>query len=517
MKQSNNNSLVNFEGIKMPNAVALERNILGAMLLDSEAIARLSDVLQADSFFVPAHTVLYEVLLKLFYRNTYIDQHIVIDHLERNDLLDNVGGYKYIMQLTNISSISNYMHNAAIVEELAARRRIFYASIKAANDALNPDTDVFGLVSGYQKSLQDAYANSQDEKDVTPSGVGMEMIKHMERMALAPSYVVGVPFGVRELDKLTGGGHPSNLVTIGMRTRVGKSATAIAFMYHSTMVPLLDADGRLINNIFKSKYPAAFFSQEMRAIEVFVRMTSEEVFRISGHTIPYEDIALGRFKPSYKPFIQKAVQNLMERGFYIDDSPALNTVQLKTKLMRYKDKYGITHAYIDYIQLMRALKVDETKTTADKIAIIMAELKTIAKQLNICIVVLSQLSRETEKGGGVRPPIITDMKGSGGIEENSDVIILGHRPEIYYTGRDDGSENEHGIMYLDVVKNKQGSTGLLKSKFNVMINTFTETDFSDLQSPEYLAKKQEIEEGMVKFVDDFKVYLNPDKDDDAPF
>jgi replicative DNA helicase len=448
-------------GYLPPQDIDTERIVLGAIIKEQGIINRVADILKVDSFYVSAHQVIYEAILALFKKSVPIDYVTVASQLSDMGRIEEVGGGYYLSTLTNsIVNTANISQWVLRVEEKAIARR----SINIFNEAIQSmyedhDTDIFDRLSDIDEKLFQARKAKGANKNVDPKFVAEELKAHILR-GIAFKGQSGLNTGIKDLTRITGGWQKQSLITIGARTRHGKSALAAVCMYAAV----------------KDGEPSVFFSMEMRQIELFARIACMKLVE-DGHThlnysrffrgldLTEEDVAL----------VFQAIDDVAQLPIYIDDTPSLSAMQIKTKLMKYISDYGVTSAYVDYIQLA---EIAEKKfgNRAEGISQTMTDLKNMAKIFDIPIIVLSQGDRNTEKGFA-KAMSLADLKGSGGIEEKSDVVILLYRPEVNSDDPvNENGDSDIGFMYIDVAKNKMGGTGVLRIPFDVKTN-YIDPDF----------------------------------------
>jgi replicative DNA helicase len=461
-------------GLVPPQSLDLERVLLGCILVDTSIMSKVCGILSVDTFYNPQHQAIYEAMLILFKKSSPIDYHTVIDTLRSVGKLDNAGGSDYVRDLTEIVSASNYEIYARKLEEKAIGRRIISICNETLSRVYQGEDDIFELIGNHNDSVFKAQSALTSYKNITPQFVGDMLIDEMVS-GMTKQGMNGIPFGVSEIDRIIGGKKGGQIITIGARTRHGKSAIAAGFMFNST---LLLNDGYGVDPSIKnpSVFPAGFLSMEMKNTEVFARLVSMEIKRLFNKRVPYSRISRGRLEEWQADLVIKAKDSLAKRGIYIDDTPALNTMMVKSKIMKMINDYGVKEVYIDYIQLISD-DSQKNKNRAQQISDWYTEFKNMAKLFDIPITILSQVDRLTEKGGQPRPPVIADLKESGGIEEKSDIIILLYRHEV----NDPNVVDEHGnslagIIRVDVAKHKQGDVGVIDMPFDVAINTFGEVE-----------------------------------------
>lgn len=467
------------EGVVPPQSLDLEKTVLGCILIDTAIMGKISNLLSIDSFYSPQHQLIYEAMVALFAKNNPIDYLTLTEELKRSGKIESAGGENYVRDLSDVVSTANYEVYARKVEEKAIARRVISISNETQQRLYEGVDDVFDVVNEHSEKIFKAQSSLNSHKNISPDHVGRLLIDQMYA-GMRSDGMIGVPTGVPMIDSKTGGFQKQWVITIGARTRHGKSAVAAGFMYNATLIdhPDFGVDASVKS---RSLFPTGFLSMEMQNTEVFARLVSMEILRIFNVKIAYGRIQKGRLDEDQAKMVLVAVENLAKRGIYIDDTPALNPVQVKSKVMKMINDYGITKVYLDYIQLTADSKDGGKLTTADKLSSHYTEFKNQAKFFNIPYIILSQVDRLTEKAAP-RPPIIADLKGSGGIEEKSDVILLLYRPEVNEPfPTDEHGRSLRGSIMVDIAKHKQGDTGSFYMPFDVATNTFGDLD--DFEEP----------------------------------
>jgi replicative DNA helicase len=462
------------EGKIMPHSYEMERNVLGALMVDTKTISRVADIISIDTFYNPAHQLIYKAIFNIFKKGGKIDYLLVSDELKKINKLEDAGGEDYIRQLTDVASISNYYSYAQKIEEKAIGRRIIEHCHAAIASIYEGEQDVTAVAHDLNDNVFKSQISLTAQKIITPDYVGDLLIDEM-MFGMTHEGLVGVPCGVKPIDDKTGGWQNQHVITIGARTRHGKSAIAAGYMYNSALIKNPEY-GKSPNEKW-SLYPSAFMSMEMRNTEVFSRLVSMEIKRVFKRNVSYSAISKGKLSEEDADLVIKAVRQLAQRGIYIDDSPALTTSIIKAKVMKMINEYGIKQVFIDYVQLVTEDR--QTKENrAQQISGWYTDFKNQAKLFNIPYIILSQIDRQTEKGGTPRPPALADLKDSGGIEEKSDVVMLLYRAEVNeHEPTDEHGRSLKGTINVNIAKHKQGGTGEFVLPFDVATNSFG--DFED--------------------------------------
>jgi replicative DNA helicase len=425
-----------------PQATELEEAVLGALMLEKDAINEISEILSRDSFYKESHKVIYEAIVQLFCDSEPIDLLTVTNRLRRAGNLEKAGGAFTITELTSrVSSAANIQVHARIIAEMAIKRDIISMAGALLRDAYDDTSDGVILVEKAEKAIIDinsGYFNSGKSKyvkDILP-----EAIKAIESASKKPSGVTGIPSGIYALDKVTGGWQNSDLIIIGARSGMGKSDLAV----------------NLVLNAAKAGFKTALYTLEMSSIQLVNRMISvdREIERLK--------IRSGNFNQDDWESLSMFSSKVANNAIVVDD-PGINHITMRSSARKLKLKEKIDMIVLDYLQLVETL--GKGKTTNDKVSEISRSLKLMAKELNIPVIALSQLSRAVETRGGDKRPVLSDLRDSGSIEQDADIVIFPYRPEYYeFNTREDGSST-HQLMEVDIAKHRNGSVETVDARY----------------------------------------------------
>lgn len=427
-----------------PQAVDIEEAVLGALMLEKSPINDVIDIINnSDIFYKDSHKKIYQAIHDLFSESESIDILTVTQKLRTHGTLEEVGGPYYISQLTNrVASAAHAEAHARILVQKFILRELIRTSSKIIQNAYDETTDVFDLLDEAESELF-AIAEGNIRKDYdSMSGLMQKAQKEIEAAMLRKDGINGVPSGFTELDKLTSGWQKSDMIVIAARPGMGKTALVLSMAR---------------NIAVDYKKPLAIFSLEMSSLQLVNRLISGEA------EIPTEDIRRGRFtEKDYKYFFQRT-KRLTEAPIFIDDTPALSIFELRAKARRLKQQHNIQLIIIDYLQLMSSSGKGGTRE--QEISNISRSIKEIAKELEIPIIALSQLSRGVETRGGEKRPMLSDLRDSGAIEQDADIVSFIYRPEYYKIEQwNDGQPciNQAEIM---IAKHRNGSLNDIRLKF----------------------------------------------------
>lgn len=425
-----------FGGKTPPQAVDLEEAVLGALMLDKSAISEVLDVLKPESFYIDAHKLIYKSIKTLFDESQPIDILTVTQELRKTGELEMVGGPGYISQLTNrVASSANVEFHARVITEKHILREVIKISSKLIEKAYDETSDVFEVLDMAEKDLFEISEGNIKKNYDSMSDLLAQAIKQIEAAAEQKDGLSGVPTGFTDLDRLTGGWQLSDLIILAGRPGMGKTAFVLSMAK---------------NIAVQFDIPIAVFSLEMSAVQLVNRMISAET-GISG-----EKLKKGNLEPYEYQQLHSRIDRLSKAPIFIDDTAALSVSELRAKARRLVSQHGVKIIIIDYLQLMTG-SGDGSGNRVQEISMISRSLKIIAKELNIPVISLSQLSRSVETRGGDRRPLLSDLRESGSIEQDADIVSFIYRPEYYGIEFDENNEPTAGRGKLIIAKHRNGS------------------------------------------------------------
>lgn len=433
-----------------PQARDLEELVLGAIMLEQNAFDAVSGIIKsADVFYVHAHQEIYTAMLRLSEEDEPIDMYTVTERLKSLGTLEAVGGAYFIASLTNkVASSANVETHSRIVMQKYLKREVISLSSEAIKNAFDDTVDVFDLLDETEAELFKLTEMNMKKSAVDIGSIVLEEVEAIaerRKNAKDGEIITGVSTGFRELDKLTSGWQPSDLVILAARPGMGKTAFTLALARNAS----IDA-----------KKPVAFFSLEMSTNQLVSRLISMET------EISSDQIKKGQLLENEWQHLVKNIDNLKEAPMFIDDTPGISIFELRAKCRRLKAKHDIQMIMIDYLQLMTGATDGKGGGNREQeISMISRNLKGIAKELNVPIIALSQLSRAVETRGGAKRPMLSDLRESGAIEQDADMVIFLYRPEYYNITEDDDGADCRGIAEVIVAKHRNGSLETVKTKF----------------------------------------------------
>lgn len=435
-----------------PQAVDLEEAVLGALMLEKEALSQVIDILKPEAFYVEKNQLVFRAIQRLFEQSKPVDLLTVTQELRQQGTLEKIGGAFYIAELTNrVASAANIEFHARILLEKYILRELVRISSDITKQAFEETTDVFDLLD---KAETDLFAVA--EQNIRRNSEGMstlvaKAIKEIEAVGQQEEGLSGVPAGFTELDRMTNGWQRGTLNIIAARPAMGKTAFVLSLARNAAV----DFNKGI-----------AFFSLEMGSIELVNRLISGEA-EIEG-----EKIKKGKLEPHEWTQLNTRVGRLSQAPFFIDDTPQLTLFELRAKCRRLKAQHDIQMIIIDYLQLMSGGPDNGNGNREQVIANISRGLKALAKELSVPVIALSQLSRAVETRGGDKKPQLSDLRESGSIEQDADMVMFIYRPEYYGIGED----LPPGTAQIIIAKHRNGQTGEVNLKFVNKFAKFTNPD-----------------------------------------
>ena len=435
------------EGIKMKNDLSLDKippqnleaemAVLGSMLIDENAICYVLDVLDKDCFYKDSHKKIFEVILNLYNNHKAVDIITVSDELKRLNLLEEIGGISALTEMVNsVPTSANVSHYAQIVKEKSILRQLINSATQIVSLCYEPEGNVDEILDKSEMLIFEISQNKREDSTVSLKEIVKESIETIDKLYQKKSSVTGIPTGFIDLDRRTAGFQPSDFIVIAGRPSMGKSAFAISIAEYVGVV---------------EKIPLAFFSLEMSKGQLAQRMLCAHA-RVDAHKV-----RTGYLSSSDWPKLTAAAGKLSEAPIFIVDTPAISALELRAKARRLKMQHNIGLLIIDYLQLMRGSSRAENRQ--QEISEISRSLKALARELNIPVVAISQLSRAVEARADHRPQL-SDLRESGAIEQDADLVILLLREEYY-----NPTEENEGIAEAIIAKQRNGPVGSVKLAF----------------------------------------------------
>lgn len=465
-----------------PQAVDLEEAVLGALMLEKDALSSVIDILKPEVFYKDSHQKIFAAIRHLFEKSMPVDILTVTAQLRQQGELEMIGGAYYITELTNrVASAANIEFHSRIVIQKHIQRELIRISTEVINNAYEDTTDVLDLLDRAEKNLFDIAQNNLRRDSRKMDDLMHETLKEIEALKNKKDGLTGVASGFTELDRMTSGWQKSDLVIIAARPAMGKTAFVLSCARNAAV---------------DFNRPVVVFSLEMSSVQLVNRL-------ISGETqIEQEKIRKGNLEEWEWQQIHSKIGRLEQAPLIIDDTPALNIFEFRAKCRRLKSQHDIQLIIIDYLQLMQGKADGKGGNREQEIGSISRALKSVAKELNVPVIALSQLSRAVEnRPGASKRPMLSDLRESGSIEQDADMVLFLYRPEYYGLEVDENNNPTQGVGEVIIAKHRNGETGTVRLKFVGKFVKFTDLD-----------------QGMDNFSPSTNAFtgLNPSQDFDKP-
>ena len=471
-----------------PQAIEIEESVLGALLLDQNAITNAIDILRQEYFYLEAHQHIYRAISILFRDGNPVDLLSVADQLKKDGRFDEIGGLTKLVSLTNrITSAAHIEYHVRILSEKYIQRELIRVSTETLKDSYDDTVDVLNLLDRTEtKFLEINDSNFKSDfhsMDVLLSNT----LKEIEANQNSQDETMGVVTGFNDLDARTGGFQKGTLLILAARPAMGKTALAL------TMARNMAVD---------FNKPVAIFSLEMTALELMSRLIAAESgidakkFKLKGELQDWE-----------KEQLRNKTNALAHAPMYIDDNPGLTIFELRAKCRRLKQKYDIQMVFIDYLQLMSGGETMKTGGNREQeISYISRQLKALSKEIGVPIMALSQLSRAVETRGGSKRPQLSDLRESGAIEQDADMVMFVYRPSYYGIDVENGMSTE-GLAKLIIAKHRSGEPGDVNLRFVERFVRF-ENMYDAVQTPEAMILNSQMNK---------EINTTLEKDESVPF
>ncbi len=441
-----------------PQAKELEEAVLGAIMLEKSAFDTVSEIIKPECFYVDAHKFIYEAMQALQQKSVPIDILTVVEELKSQEKLDIVGGPYFVTKLTNsVVSTANIDAHARIVLQKFIQRELIRISGEIIGDAYEDSTDVFDLLD-HSETLMFNITNNYLKKNFEDIGnVLVKTINRIDELRTKTEEISGVPSGFATIDRITYGWQPTDLIILAARPSVGKTAFALNLARNAALHPTKPVG-------------VGFFSLEMSAAQLVQRILSAE------SEIEMQKISRGKLEDyEYQQLHSKGIKKLESAPIYIDDTAALNIFEFRAKARRLVNKHHVGVIIIDYLQLMSGSN-DKGGNREQEISNISRNLKALAKELSVPIIALSQLSRAVETRKESKMPQLSDLRESGAIEQDADMVMFIYRPEYYENMSNENGESTIGETHIRIAKHRNGSLETIKLRAKLAIQKFEEWD-----------------------------------------
>lgn len=436
-----------------PQNIEAEQAVLGAMLIDKEAIAKVSEILTSSDFYREAHRVIFNAMLELYNKNEAVDMVTVTEILKRDNKLEDIGGLAYITSLANVVlTAANVKYHADIVAEKSVLRQLVRVSTEIAAMGYEANEDVGTLLDTAESRILEI-SNRKKKADFTPiNDVLMESVQNIEKLINNKGGLTGLPSGFADLDKLTSGLHPSDFIILAARPSMGKTALALNIVQNVAL--------RAHKKIGGEPRSVAFFSLEMSKEQLVNRMLCAEA------GIDSQRLRVGEMGDKDWDALWGACDLMSKAKIYIDDTAGITVMDMRSRARRLKAEHGLDLIVVDYLQLMQGSgKRNNSGDRQQEVSEISRSLKALARELDVPVLALSQLSRSVE-ARQVKRPMLSDLRESGSLEQDADIVAFLYR-EDYYNPE---TENKH--TELIIAKHRNGPVDTVNLFFHKQFTKF---------------------------------------------
>lgn len=436
-----------------PQNIEAEQAVLGAMLIDKEAIAKATELLSADDFYREAHRVIFSAMLELYNKNEAVDMVTVTEILKRDNKLEDIGGIAYITSLANVVlTAANVKYHAEIVAEKSVLRQLVRVSTEIAAMGYEANDDVGTLLDTAESRILEI-SNRKKKADFTPiNDILMDSVQSIESLLQNKGGLTGLPTGFADLDKLTSGLHPSDFIILAARPSMGKTALALNIVQNVAL--------RAHKAIGGEPRSVAFFSLEMSKEQLVNRMLCAEA------GIDSQRLRVGEMHDEDWTHLWDACDTMSRAKIYIDDTAGITAMEMRSRARRLKAEHGLDLIVVDYLQLMQGSgKRNNSGDRQQEVSEISRSLKALARELDVPVLALSQLSRSVESRQ-VKRPMLSDLRESGSLEQDADIVAFLYR-EDYYNPE---TENKH--TELIIAKHRNGPVDTVNLFFQKQFTKF---------------------------------------------
>lgn len=436
-----------------PQNIEAEQAVLGAMLIDKEAIAKATEVLSADDFYREAHRVIFSAMLELYNKNEAVDMVTVTEILKRDNKLEDIGGIAYITSLANVVlTAANVKYHAEIVAEKSVLRQLVRVSTEIAAMGYEANEDVGTLLDTAERRILEI-SNRKKKNDFTAiNDILMDSVQSIESLLQNKGGLTGLPAGFADLDKLTSGLHPSDFIILAARPSMGKTALALNIVQNVAL--------RAHKVIGGEPRSVAFFSLEMSKEQLVNRMLCAEA------GIDSQRLRVGEMHDEDWTHLWDACDTMSRAKIYIDDTAGITAMDMRSRARRLKAEHGLDLIVVDYLQLMQGSgKRNNSGDRQQEVSEISRSLKALARELDVPVLALSQLSRSVESRQ-VKRPMLSDLRESGSLEQDADIVAFLYR-EDYYNPE---TENKH--TELIIAKHRNGPVDTVNLFFQKQFTKF---------------------------------------------
>ncbi len=457
ISKNNLTSILLEHGKLPPQSVETEEIVLGALMLEQNALTAVIDILKPDVFYKESHQKIFKAIFSLFQRSEPVDILTVTNELKKTGELEIIGGPYYISQLTNrVASAANIEFHARIILQKFIQRELIRISSEITKEAYEDTTDVFELLDKAEQNLFSIGENNLRSKIQDIRTLISKAKRQVEEASKKEGHLSGVPSGFTDLDRVTAGFQKSDLIILASRPGMGKTAFVLSLAR---------------NMAVDHNETVAVFSLEMSSTQLATRLIASEA------ELDAEKLRKGTLKEYEWQQLNTKIAKITEAPIFIDDTPALSIFELRAKCRRLKAQHNISLVIVDYLQLM-STGIENKGNREQEISNISRSLKSLAKELDVPVVVLSQLSRAVETRGGSKRPLLSDLRESGAIEQDADIVMFIYRPEYYQITQDENGRNLEGTAEIIIAKHRNGALATVNLRFIAKYAKFTDAESS---------------------------------------
>jgi len=432
-----------------PQNIEAEQAVLGAMMIEREAISKVAELLRPEDCYREAHRLIFNAMLELFNKNDAVDMVTVIEFLRKGDKLEAAGGISYITSLANsVPTAANVMYHARIVEEKALLRQLINAATNIASQGYEDNEEVSTILDSAEKSILSVSSRRLGGEFTPIKSIIFDAFTKIEQLYASKGSITGLSTGFKDLDRLTSGLQPSDLILIAARPSMGKTAFVLNIAQHIGI---------------KEKKAVAFFSLEMSKEQLVQRMLCAE------STIDSQRLRIGELEPNDWTKLVNGADRLSAAPIFIDDTSGITVMEMRSKARRLKIEYDLQLIIIDYLQLMQGSSKKGSENRQQEISEISRSLKGLAREIGVPVIALSQLSRSVESRQ-VKKPMLSDLRESGSLEQDADIVAFLYRDDYYNPDSD-----QKNITEVIIAKHRNGPVDTVQLFFHKQF-----TKFSDL-------------------------------------
>ena len=430
------NQLIGVDGTVPPQATELEQAVLGALMLEKDAIIDVQEYVKVETFYLEEHRIIFKAIQDLSFEMKAIDLFTVTERLKAQKELQKVGGVAYLAELTQkVASAAHVEFHAKIIAQKYVQRELIRSATEIQRRSYDEEVDVTELIGFAEQEIFRVSEGNVKRSVLAASDILRKALAQIEEASKTAGEYNGVRSGFTDIDSVTLGWQPSDLIIIAARPSMGKTAFVLTMARNMTV---------------EFKTPVAFFSLEMSSVQLMNRLIVAET-QLSPKALRTGNLTDDQWK-----HLEKNTVELGRAPLYIDDTPALSVYEFRSKARRLKTQHDIQLIIIDYLQLMTASTPETRGNREQEVSLISRTLKAIAKELNVPIIALSQLSRNVENRGGSKRPQLSDLRESGAIEQDADVVAFIHRPEYYGLTTDENNMSTAGMAEIIIAKHRNG-------------------------------------------------------------